>query len=452
MAESLRHIYTVSQITTELKLLLEETYSMIWITGEISNFSRPASGHYYFVLKDEYAQIQAVIFRGQNRRLAFAPKDGMQITGIGRISIYEPRGSYQVILEHIEPKGIGALQIAFEQLKAKLAEEGLFDPQHKKPLPFLPETLAVVTSPTGAVIHDIIQIIRRRFSAVKIQVVPVRVQGAEAADEIAQAIHFLNQSAAPPQIIILARGGGSLEDLQAFNSEVLARAIFASNIPIVSAIGHETDFTIADFTADLRAPTPSAAAELVVPDRQALIRQYEALFYRLRSVISTYLSFRKNRLVQLTRNLRSPQKRIQDLRLRIDDHSERLRLALDRQIHKQRQLLNFYQHRLLSVSPRIRCNQTKILLEKYISSVHNHAFNIFKINQMRLQALIGKLLTLDPTAILNRGYSITRSLPKKAIVRRNTDVAIGQMVEVLLSKGVITCHVEGTYPNDEEKL
>jgi len=277
-----KNIYTVSQLNSDIKLLLEDSFPFIWISGEISNCKMPGSGHLYFTLKDENSQINCVMFRGQNQNLTFDLEGGLSITGLGRISLYEPRGTYQVIFEYLEPKGIGALQIAFEQLKDRLSSEGLFDSKYKKPLPFLPKKISLITSPTGAVVHDILKIISRRFPNLFIEIVPVKVQGDNSDKEIVQALELLN-TINDSDVIIMARGGGSLEDLNAFNSENVARAVFSVKIPIVSAIGHETDFTISDFVADLRAPTPSAAAELVVPSKDELKRRHEDILSKLKS-------------------------------------------------------------------------------------------------------------------------------------------------------------------------
>ena len=257
-----RRIYTVSDLTADIKYILEDKFPFVWICGEISNFRVPASGHFYFTLKADNAQINVVMFRSQNRNLRFVPENGMSVTGLGRISVYEPRGAYQIIFEYLEPEGAGAIQLAYEQLKARLVEEGIFDEKHKKPLPYLPQKISIITSPTGTVVHDILKIINRRFSNVHIEIIPVKVQGEGSEDEIAAALKLLN-ARDDSDIAIIARGGGSFEDFHAFNSEVVARSIFKSEIPIISAVGHETDFSIADFVADLRAPTPSAAAELV---------------------------------------------------------------------------------------------------------------------------------------------------------------------------------------------
>ena len=269
--ETTQKVYTISELNADIKWLLEERFPFVWIIGEVSNFRIPASGHFYFTLKDEFSQLNAVMFRGQQQKLRFQPEDGMNITGLGRLSVYEPRGTYQIILEYMEPAGIGALQIAYEKLKAQLAEEGLFDEKHKKPIPFLPQKIALITSPSGAVVHDMLNIINRRFPNVHIQIYPVKVQGDGAEDEIVDALALLNQSA-DVDVTIVARGGGSLEDLQTFNVERVARSVFESHIPVISAVGHETDFTITDFVADLRASTPSAAAELAVPVKNELLR------------------------------------------------------------------------------------------------------------------------------------------------------------------------------------
>ncbi len=262
-------ILTISELTRDIKEVLESVFSECWVTGEISNFSQPASGHMYFSLKDETASLRCVFFRGSNLRLKYLPADGMQVIAQGRVSIYEKGGQYQLYVNTLEPKGQGALQLAFEQLKEKLAREGLFDEARKKPLPFLPRKIGIVTSPTGAVIHDMLRILDRRFGAAHVVLAPVPVQGDQAPPAIIEAVAKLN-AFSDVDVIIIARGGGSLEDLWAFNDEGVARAIAASRAPVISAVGHETDFTIADFVADRRAPTPSAAAEIVMPSRAEL--------------------------------------------------------------------------------------------------------------------------------------------------------------------------------------
>ncbi len=366
----------------------------------------------------------------------------MQVTGLGRIGVYEPRGTYQVIFEHLEPKGIGALQVAFEQLKAKLSDQGLFDDSNKKPIPTVPRKISIITSPTGAVIHDIIQIVCRRFPNVLLEVIPVKVQGNEAALEITNAILLLNNRG-DSDVAIVARGGGSLEDLQAFNTEMVARALFSSKIPVISAVGHETDFTIADFVADLRAPTPSAAAELVVPNRQDLEKSCEIATSRLQAGISRYLDHAKNHLSELSRKLVDPKKRVQDLRLKTDDLFARLSRVISQELQNKQNYLTFQSKHLHSVSPIIRAKNAKEklkqnydnLLKSYDKALSNYRHDLYELE--------GKLNTLSPTAILKRGYSITRTIPKHLIITNPRRVSIGENLEILLSEGTLNCVVEG---------
>jgi len=390
-------IYTVSGLTADIKELLENNFPMVWITGEISNFRVPASKHFYFTLKDENSQISAVMFGGQHRHLKFTPEDGMSITGMGRISLYPPRGNYQIIFEYLEPKGIGSLQVAFEQLKARLAAEGLFDKEYKKPLPFLPKKISVITSSTGAVIHDILKIIGRRFPNIHIEIIPVKVQGEGSENEIVAGLELLN-CRGDSDLAILARGGGSLEDLQSFNSEKVARAIFESKIPIISAIGHETDFTIADFVADLRAPTPSAAAELAVPLKDELVQKCDRRFIALKNSFNRYIQHRRNILNHLIKRLANPKRKIEDLRIRLDDMTQRLiRIFVNNIRQKQEHLL------------------------------------------WRTE----RLNALNPKAILARGYSITRRLPDKSVVTDSESVSKEENLEIILAKGGLICRVEG---------
>ena len=278
------HIHSISEITRAIRALVEEGYPDVWVCGEVSNFRDPGSGHFYFTLKDASAQVAAVMFRGANQKLSFKIENGTELICHGRISVYEARGNYQIVIDHCEPKGVGALQLAFEQLKKKLAGEGLFDPKQKKKLPFLPAKIGIVTSETGAAIRDMIKVLHRRMPSVAVLLVPVKVQGEGAAAEITAAITLLNRRD-DIDVMIVGRGGGSLEDLWVFNEEIVARAIFASRIPVVSAVGHEIDFTIADFVADVRAPTPSAAAEIVVPNRADLIATVQNHAKRLEQAV-----------------------------------------------------------------------------------------------------------------------------------------------------------------------
>lgn len=437
-----RPIYTVSGLTREIKTILELEFPLIWITGEISNLRTPASGHHYFTLKDKEAQINAVIFKGPAMRLKFRIENGLAIVGLGRLSVYEPRGAYQVLFEHLEPKGIGALQLAFDQLKTKLAKEGLFDDHHKKLLPQLPRKVYIITSPTGAVVHDTIQIIQRRFPNMPITVIPVRVQGDNAPAEIVKALEILNRQK-DAEIAILARGGGSLEDLQPFNSEPVARALFASRVPVISAVGHETDFTIADFVADLRAPTPSAAAEIAVPEKVQLQKHCHELSSRLIRQIRADTSNQRNALERLARRLRDPKRQIQELRLKLDEIDQRLLRVFQQRIEQKRLAL----HHLIA-------RQSRIPIQGALQIYHNRLeqFNYILLNKLNIlidlnraknRELTLRMEALNPLNVLKRGYSITRSLPARRVVKTSATVAIDQQVEIQLSAGSLLCRVEG---------
>jgi exodeoxyribonuclease VII large subunit len=435
------HIYTVSELTARVKGLLEDSFSFIWICGEISNLRIPASGHFYFTLKDEKAQINAVMFRGQNRNLKFMPEDGMSVTGIGRVSVYEPRGTYQIILEYIEPEGVGAIQLAFEQLKERLTAEGLFDEKHKNPLPFLPCKISIITSPTGAVIHDILKIVNRRFPNIHIEIIPVKVQGDGSVKDIVSALETL-AARSDSDVVILARGGGSLEDFHAFNSEDVARAIFASRIPIISAVGHETDFSIADFVADLRAPTPSAAAELVVPLKNDLIKKTAELTRSLTIRFSRHIDHFKTLIQEMSHRLPDPNKRIEDLRLRTDDLLSRLIRTFKANIIRQQERFEWRFDKLNSHNP---LNYTNKLNEK-LKQININLLTFIRIKlsnkQFVLRELDARLTALSPNAILDRGYSITRTIPDAVIVRNPQQVEIGQDLEVMVAKGSLICSVK----------
>jgi exodeoxyribonuclease VII large subunit len=447
----IRKIYTVSELTDKIKALLEESFPFIWIVGEISNFRTPLSGHFYFTLKDENAQINAVMFRGQQRQLKFAPEDGMRVTGMGRLSLYEPRGTYQIILEYMEPSGVGALQIAYEKLKARLADEGLFDEQQKQPLPFLPQKMVLITSPTGAVVHDMLNIIDRRFPNVDIQIWPVKVQGDGAEDDIVAALERLRQQ---PSVdaAILARGGGSLEDLQAFNSEPVARAIFACDVPIIAAIGHETDYTIADFVADLRAPTPSAAAELVFPLKSELLQIVNDFALDLQYRMDTLIQRWRQAVAEMSKRLTDPRKKTQDGRLRLDDFAARLNRCTRHQLDRSAERLEWWHDRLLKNSPANQVQTIKVIIDKNI----NRLLELYKKNMLlksaRLRELSARLEALNPIAILERGYSITRTLPDAKIVLDPETVALHQDLEVVMSKGALICQVKEQLKNGPKNI
>ncbi len=437
-----RRIYTVSELTFKVKNLLEESYPFVWINGEISNFRVPASGHYYFTLKDEAAQINAVMFRNQNRTLIFDPEDGMNITGLGRISVYEPRGTYQIIFEYLEPKGTGAIQLAFEQLKTRLFEEGLFDEAHKTPLPFLPKKISIITSPTGAVVHDILKIINRRFSNLQIEIIPVKVQGDGAEHEIVSAIEMLNLRS-NSDLAILARGGGSLEDFHAFNAEIVARAIFASNIPIISAVGHETDFCIADFVADLRAPTPSAAAELAVPLKQDLLKRVSELSTLLGMRFVRNLEDLQFRVQEMSNRLVHPNRKIIDLRLKLDDLMTRLVKTFNKTIVQQHKGVKWQTERLFANNPLVRTKFLKDKLDLNHANLLNYKDIFINTKRFLLREAMAGLHALSPEATLSRGYSITRTIPDAAVVRDPKKVSIGQDLEVTVAKGLLICKVKG---------
>lgn len=436
-----RHIYTVSELTQKIKSLVEATYPFVWLVGEISNFRVPSSGHHYFTLRDPNAQIGAVMFRAQNRALKFTPEDGLSVIAMGRLNVYEPKGIYQIIIEYLEPEGVGVLQLAFEKLKASLAAEGLFDERFKQPLPFLPRKIAVITSPTGAVIRDILHVINRRYPNTAVEIAPTRVQGEGAAEEIAEALNLLNERDTA-EVIVVARGGGSLEDLQPFNSEVVARAIFSSHIPVVSAVGHETDFTIADFTADVRTPTPSAAAELIVPVKEDLVRVLEQALGALKTALFQRVRLLKEQVVQVSRRLVHPRRQIADYRLRLDDASERMLRGLSREFIQMRDRLDVMGGRLLRSSPLSCVEELNVTLKHNLETLFSAMQFYLQSRRGSLHTTVASLNALNPLAILERGYSVTRTLPDYAIVRDVQQVRVGQQVEVTLSRGGMLCRVE----------
>ncbi|MBA3028084.1 MAG: exodeoxyribonuclease VII large subunit [Desulfobacteraceae bacterium] len=446
-----RRIYTVSELTTSIKVLLESEFPFIWISGEVSNFRKPSSGHYYFTLKDENAQIASVMFRNQNRGVHFELEDGLHIMGLGRISVYEPRGTYQIILEYLEPKGIGALQIAYEQLRDRLKKDGLFDQNHKTIIPYLPRKISLVTSPTGAVVHDIITIVQRRFPNMPMEILPVKVQGQGAVSEIVEAFRILN-ARRDSDLIILARGGGSLEDLQPFNSEEVARSIYHSQIPVISAVGHETDFTIADFVADLRAPTPSAAAELAVPVRNELTLQISSLQNQLNRQMLGYIRDCRNHLKQVSSRLPKPRKTIQDLILRVDDYQNRIALCMVRFIKGNKEKLKWISESLVSHNPVKGTIKVKFKLEQLNNKLQVFIIKLNTQNKNHLDQLHAQLHALNPKAILQRGYTITRALPEGNIVRSPDDVALHGQVDVMLARGSMICRVERKISNGQENL
>lgn len=396
MFDQKRPVLTVSQLTSMVKGILEENFAIVWVEGEVSNLRAPSSGHIYFTLKDGNSQIKVVMFRGRGSFLKFRLEDGLHILLRGSITVYETRGEYQILADYIEPVGAGALQLAFEQLKEKLSKEGLFDKARKRPIPAVPKKIGIITSPTGAAIRDMLHILDRRFANLHILIYPVRVQGAEAPPEIVQAIRDMN-SIPDLDAIIVGRGGGSIEDLWAFNDEEVARAIYNSGVPVISAVGHETDFTIADFVADLRAPTPSAAAELVVQNKADLEERLETLYRRVCHISKGRLTLLSSHLRSLEGRLRSPIDRVWQLSQRLDDMAIRLNISI-------KQKLEF--------------------------------------SKKKFEREMSLLNSLSPLAIMQRGYSITTSLSTGMVVREIEAVKVRDRIDVRVADGEMECSIE----------
>jgi len=435
-----RHIFSVSELNNSVKGLLEGQFPAIWLEAEISNLVQPRSGHLYLTLKDDQAQLRAAMFRGNNIRLKFRPKDGMQVLVRGRLSLFAPRGDYQLIIDHMEEAGLGALQRAFEQLKAKLGAEGLFDENRKQAVPTRPGRIGVVTSSTGAAIHDILSVLKRRFPLTEVVLYPALVQGNEAPQAICEAIKAANQRN-ECDVLIVGRGGGSLEDLWCFNDEQVARAIVASKLPIVSAVGHEIDFTIADFVADVRAPTPSAAAELLSADGRELqdnLNSYQAwLTDRLRRGMLE----RQQKLDWLSRQLKHPGKRLQEHAQRLDELELRLRQSIQRMLLKQSDRLRTTHIRLQNQSPATQIKS----LRKDISQLESRLSRSYRQNMeqraTRLQHLSQRLNTVSPLATLSRGYSITKT-QDNTILRQAERVQTGDKIRTQLHQGALICTVD----------
>lgn len=434
-------VYGVSELTEEIQDLLEDHFDFVWVEGEISNFSAPVSGHYYMVLKDEKAQIRAVMFRLQARYLKFIPENGMKVITQGRIGIYPPRGEYQLILDYLEPMGVGALALAFEQLKQKLAAQGIFDKEIKRPLPFLPQRVAVITSPTGAAIRDFLKIIHRRFANIEIIVVPVRVQGEEATADMVKALEMVNQEL-KVEVIVLTRGGGSLEDLWAFNQEELALAIRRSQIPVVSAVGHEIDLTISDLAADFRAPTPSAAAELLVAEKESLLNRVGEMRNRLGSGIGITLRNQAQELDRLLKGLRDPRKRVAETWMRLDEIYSRLLRLIDLTLSQGKRSLRTEGRGLLLNSPLNILTSMRQRVDFQQRSLGQGINRRLREKRMGLALLKKRVEDLSPLSILKRGYSITRKLPGKTLLRTAAEAQKGDQVQVLLAEGELECQVD----------
>lgn len=443
-AQDNHNVFTVGSLTRQIKNLLEDQYPFLWITGEVSNFSTPASGHSYFSLKDETAVISCVIFKRQKRHVKFSVENGMKIKGMARLSLYEPRGTYQLIFEHMEPEGTGALQQTFEQLKAQLAAMGWFDHTLKKETPFLPSGIHVITSGTGAAVRDIIQVAKQRCPSVPLEIIPVKVQGETAEFEIARAIELAN-TVKTCNLIIIARGGGSLEDLWAFNTQTVARAVYDSEIPVISGVGHEIDFTIADFVADLRAPTPSAAIQMALPDQDAIVHQILGLQKGLTHKIGRLILQRREYIRDLKSRLKSPARVVDDFRFRIEDLQSRLFSLVKNRTHYQRERIQWLNRALSGTLPLPRIQAFKKEVKDLQANLDYFFYAYLKQCKAQVTKQKAQLETLNPSAVLNRGYSITRTLSNRHVVmdadRLNTDDGI----EIILSKGRLDARVENIY-------
>ncbi len=481
-----RHIWKVSEITERIGDLLEGAFRDVWIEGEVSNYHAAQSGHLYFTLKDARSQIRCVCFRDQVRGLKFRPEDGLHVTVRGSLGVYEPRGEYQVYVSHIEPVGLGALQLAFEQLKKKLQEEGLFDAARKKPLPILPRCIGVVTSPTGAAIRDILRVLKRRFANVHVQIYPVKVQGEGAAAEVVAALRHFNR-AKLADVVIVARGGGSLEDLWAFNEEIVARAIAASEIPVITGIGHEIDFTIADFVADLRAPTPSAAAEIVVQSRQEFERHiaahYSDLVKQMRYLLSerrhrvrdlqTHRGFRQIEILMRRRHqqldelssslgvvlrlrLAAARQRMTKagtqivsfdlraraavLRRRIEQQREGLRSALERVVTRKQRRFTGARVRFAALDLRARVGKLRREFEQRSADLQVRMDRALVAKRRRFAAAALQLEERSPFQLLERGYAIAYDASGK-VLRSPDQVALGDDISVRLARGQLDATV-----------
>lgn len=441
-------VLTVTQLNRLARQLLEDHFPAVLVEGEISNLALPSSGHWYFTLKDPSGQVRCCMFRNRNMFVRLRPRDGMKVLVKAKLSLYEARGDYQLIVDTLEETGAGALRRAFEQLKQKLFQEGLFAPERKCPIPALPRHIAVITSPTGAAIRDVLSVLRRRFPAIPVTIVPVQVQGQTSAAELKAAVELVNRREgclADVDVILLTRGGGSLEDLWSFNDEALARAIAASEIPVVSAVGHEVDFTIADFVADVRAPTPSAAAELLSPHQaeyRQLLRNWEQRLYGL---WRARLGQLQRQLAAVSRLLRHPGRRLQQQAQRLDELEVRLRRAVVAQHKRLERRLQLALLRLKQQAPAQRIERQRLQLQQQLERLHRAMQHQLRYGKQRLAAKSEALHSISPLATLSRGYSLTRDAEGK-LVRSHTQVAPGTTIETQLAEGRLFSQVLRSEP------
>ncbi len=439
-----RDIFTVSRLVRETKAVLEGSFPLLWLEGEISNFSRPSSGHMYFSLKDEAAQVRCAMFRGKNMHLRFKPENGMQVLVRARLTLYEARGDFQIIIEHMEEAGQGALQRAFEALKSRLGQEGLFDTRQKIAIPALPKKIGVITSPTGAAIRDVLSVLKRRFPAIPVLIYPVPVQGdTTAAKQIAKMIK-LADTRKDCDVLLLTRGGGSLEDLWAFNEEVVARAIHACKTPLVAAIGHEVDFSIADFVADQRAPTPSAAAELVSPDQHDIQQQLNKQFNRLQNQARSLLQQSQQGLDWLEKRLQQqhPGQQLQAKAQRLDELERRLGRVVKSYINKKSHGLAQLNNRLQRHAPLQQLSQLELRHQSLQQRLHHAWQRILANKQQRLAMTSRTLNNVSPLATLQRGYAIVQDVTNKEVFTNASKLSKGDKISARLAKGSLICSVD----------
>ncbi|MGK0673233.1 MAG: exodeoxyribonuclease VII large subunit [Halothiobacillaceae bacterium] len=432
---------TVSSLVREIKVLLEGHFSIVLVEGEISNLARPSSGHLYFTLKDAEAQLRCAIFRNRANLLRFRPQDGAHVLVRARITLYEPRGDLQLVVEHMEEAGLGALQRAFEQLKRRLAAEGLFEAARKRPLPALPHRIGIITSPSGAAVRDVLHVLERRFPLIPIRIYPTSVQGAGAADEIVAALRQANEDGAC-DVLLLVRGGGSLEDLWPFNEERVARAIAASRLPVISGVGHETDFTIADLVADARAPTPSAAASLAVPDALAMADRLRALEARLLRRMQDGLDRRAQQLDSASRHLFAlhPSLRLERMGERLQHLTERLHYGGRRALLARQGTLTTLELRLMRQHPAQRLQRTEDRLEALRTAMLHRMTQTLSNHEARLCHLASHLHVLSPLATLNRGYAIIEDAEGKTVTH-TAELAVGDFIGVRMQDGRLGCEI-----------
>lgn len=431
-------VYSVSDLNSMIREILEGEFKTIWLKAEISNFIKHTSGHFYFSLKDDSAQISAVMFKGLNSKLKFKPANGLEVLVRGKITVYEPRGNYQIFCEHMEPVGAGALQKAFEQLKEKLLAEGLFDVKKKRALPKYPKHIGLVTSPTGAAIRDILNVLRRRYKSAKITLAPALVQGNLAPASIVSALQLINKLQ-DVDVLIVGRGGGSAEDLWAFNDERVARELAVSRIPTISAVGHEIDFTIADFVADLRAPTPSAAAELVVKNADEVTERIQSFKVRLWRAWQSKIQRLCERVQSYNKRLIDPQRKLQDLQMRGDELTARLEAAALRFIDDRRRHIQFAVQKMGTPKVLVQKLSQKIYLA--IVKMNGAVQKLYDFKKTKLQTAAAQLDAMSPLRVVARGYSIVES-EDGTILKHAQDTQVGEKLKIKLARGALSAEVK----------